>query len=145
MAEGRAVPEDTGAPLLLACLCAQWCGTCQSYRETFAQVAQLLAGRWGSRLHCVWVDIEDHADALDSPDVENFPSLLLAQGQEALFWGPVLPHAAAAERLAQSCFEATMQPPTRSPRPEPSGADLVRAVWQLLRRGILQPVGAEPT
>lgn len=137
MAEGGAVPEDTGAPLLLACLCAQWCGTCQSYRETFAQVAQLLAGRWGSRLHCVWVDIEDHADALDSPDVENFPSLLLAQGQEALFWGPVLPHATAAERLAQSCFEVVHPLTERRRQMDPWVNLLVGKVWSLYEQGAL--------
>ena len=135
MAERQTGPELAESPLLLACLCAQWCGTCQSYQETVAQVAQSLMGRWGARLHCVWVDVEDHADALDSPDIENFPSLLLARGDEALFWGPVLPHAAAAERLAQSCFDAVQPVIERRGQVEPTVTALVCRVWALCEQG----------
>ncbi|AXV78350.1 MULTISPECIES: thioredoxin family protein [Ralstonia solanacearum species complex] len=83
--------------LLVACLCAEWCGTCRSYRTTFAD----LATRYPQ--HCfVWVDVEDHADALGDLDVENFPTLLVQRGREndrVLFFGPVLPHAGVVEGL----------------------------------------------
>jgi thiol-disulfide isomerase/thioredoxin len=80
--------------LLVACLCAEWCGTCRSYRTTFTELAQ-------RHPECcfVWVDVEDHADALGDFDVENFPTLLVQRGNDVLFFGPVLPHAGVVERL----------------------------------------------
>ncbi|CAJ0791418.1 hypothetical protein LMG7141_02508 [Ralstonia condita] len=80
-----------GQPLI-ACLCAEWCGTCRSYRATFAEVA-------ARHPECcfVWIDVEDHADALGEFDVENFPTLLVQRGTDVLFFGPVLPHAGVVE------------------------------------------------
>jgi thiol-disulfide isomerase/thioredoxin len=82
-----------GQPLI-ACLCAEWCGTCRSYRATFAE----LAARHPETCF-VWVDVEDHADALGDFDVENFPTLLMQRGPNVLFFGPVLPHAGVVEGL----------------------------------------------
>jgi hypothetical protein len=48
------------APLTVACLCAQWCRTCDGYREVFDQVL-LAVGQMG--VQGMWVDVEDHADA----------------------------------------------------------------------------------
>jgi len=80
--------------LLVACLCAEWCGTCRSYRTTFTALA-------ARHPECcfVWVDVEDHADALGDFDVENFPTLLVQRGGDVLFFGPVLPHAGVVEGL----------------------------------------------
>ena len=80
--------------LLVACLCAEWCGTCRSYRATFTELA-------ARHPECcfVWVDVEDHADALGDFDVENFPTLLVQRGSDVLFFGPVLPHAGVVEGL----------------------------------------------
>lgn len=83
------------APLLVACLCAAWCRTCDAYRATFAQVAR---SHPGARF--VWVDIEDHSDALgEMPDIDNFPTLAILQGDDVRFFGPLTPHAATLERL----------------------------------------------
>lgn len=76
--------------MLVACLCAQWCGTCRDYRALFESLLQdepTLAGR----VHLAWVDIEDEADAVGALDVENFPTLLIAQGGQVRFFGPLLP------------------------------------------------------
>lgn len=82
-------------PLLVACLCAAWCRTCDAYRDTFAQVAR---SHPGARF--VWVDIEDHGDALgEMPDIDNFPTLAILQGDDIRFFGPLTPHAATLERL----------------------------------------------
>ena len=80
--------------LLVACLCAEWCGTCRSYRATFTELAT-------RHPECcfVWVDVEDHADALGDFDVENFPTLLVQRGGDVLFFGPVLPHAGVVDGL----------------------------------------------
>ena len=80
---------------LVACLCAEWCGSCREYRATFAALAAQFAGS----AEFAWVDVEDEADALADLDVENFPTLLLADAAGPRFLGPVTPQAATAERL----------------------------------------------
>lgn len=82
-------------PLLVACLCAAWCRTCDEYRPVFETLRAELAGR----ARFVWVDIEDDEDALGDVDVENFPTLLAARGDRVLFFGTVLPHAQNARGL----------------------------------------------
>jgi hypothetical protein len=84
---------------LVACLCAGWCRTCDGYLEVMQESARLHPG-W----RFAWVDIEDHADALDdakgaADDIETFPTLLVALGGQAHFFGPVLPHAGVLARL----------------------------------------------
>jgi hypothetical protein len=87
--------------LTVACLCAQWCRTCDGYREVFDQVLSALedAGVRG-----MWVDVEDLADAIGAIDVENFPTLLMARGDEVLFFGPVTPHAQTLQRLIDAAL-----------------------------------------
>jgi thiol-disulfide isomerase/thioredoxin len=86
MAEGR---------VLVACLCADWCGACREYRPTF----DALAAQFASRAEFAWIDIEDESDALGDPDIENFPTLLVADAATLRFLGAVTPHAATLERL----------------------------------------------
>lgn len=93
------MPPTDPSPWLVACLCAGWCRTCDDYRRVMAEAARAHPG-W----RFAWVDIEDHADALDDPDgagedIENFPTLLLARQGVAHFFGPVLPHAGVLDRL----------------------------------------------
>ncbi|WP_374428320.1 thioredoxin domain-containing protein [Ideonella dechloratans] len=107
MSTAESSPSSSPA-LLLACLCAAWCPTCVSYQQAFQALA---AQHPEARL--VWIDIEDHADALeagdeDIPDIENFPTLLLLHDGQAVFHGTVLPHAQVAERLLQQA--ATLRP-----------------------------------
>ncbi len=58
---------------LVACLCADWCGTCKDYMSGFAALAARYPG------DCfVWIDIETHADRLgEDIDIENFPTVLI--------------------------------------------------------------------
>ena len=89
--------------LLVACLCAEWCGTCRDYAEPFAALAR----RGGTR--CVWVDIEDHEEVLDEVDVDNFPTLLIARGDTVLFFGTVTPHARTLERLVEAAARGELK------------------------------------
>lgn len=82
------------ATLLVACLCAEWCGTCREYREAFDRLANA-----HPEACLVWIDIETHADLLDELDVENFPTILIEDANAARFFGTVLPHAAIVERM----------------------------------------------
>ncbi len=66
--------------LTIACYCAQWCGTCKSYRTDFAQLSE----KFPQHLF-VWIDIEDNPELLDDIDVENFPTLLIQQQDHNYF------------------------------------------------------------
>lgn len=97
--------ERSADDWLVACLCAEWCGTCRSYREAFEAQARAQPG-----LRFVWVDIEDESDAL-APldlDIENFPTVLVARGAEARFYGTLLPHAATLARTVAAAREAAL-------------------------------------
>jgi thioredoxin 1 len=87
----RVTDSDT---LLVACLCAQWCGTCRDYQAEFDRLAEA-----HPEICFAWIDIETHADRFDDLDVENFPTLLIEDGVTTRFFGTVLPHIAIAERL----------------------------------------------
>lgn len=82
---------------IVACLCADWCDVCKQYQPNFHRLAD---GEPNVRF--VWIDIEDHADALADLDVENFPTLLIQRGETVHFFGPVLPEIGIAERLIQT-------------------------------------------
>ena len=94
------LPAPGRERVLVACLCAAWCGSCRDYRPTF----DALAARFGADTEFVWIDVEDEADALGDPDIENFPTLLIARGATPLFLGPVTPQPQTAERLVQSAL-----------------------------------------
>ena len=87
------------APITVVCLCAGWCTTCQAYAGPFGQVARA----W-PQARFAWIDIEAHADALgdEALDIESFPTVMLLRGDEPLFHGPLLPHAATLDRLVQA-------------------------------------------
>jgi thiol-disulfide isomerase/thioredoxin len=112
------VPDN--AALLVACLCAQWCNTCNDYRAPFEQLQAEFP-----TLKFVWVDIEDEADLVDPIEVENFPTLLLARQSDALFFGTVTPHLETLKRLIQS----HLAPDTRPIEQEQAG-DLARRLQE---------------
>lgn len=86
--------------LFVACLCAQWCGTCREYRPLFEQMQARF-----DPVEFAWVDVEDLADLVDPVEVENFPTLLIARGDTTLFFGTVTPHLPTLERLLRSQLE----------------------------------------
>ncbi|MEO8524558.1 MAG: thioredoxin family protein [Caldimonas sp.] len=90
-----------GDRLLVACLCADWCGSCREYRPTFDALAAQFAGE----AEFAWIDIEDESDALGDPDIENFPTLLVADAESLRFLGAVTPQAATIERLVRGAIE----------------------------------------
>lgn len=78
----------------VACLCADWCGTCRDYRPLFDQVAAAHPG-----VVFVWLDIEDEAALVDELDIETFPTVLVGDASRLLFAGPLLPHATTLSRM----------------------------------------------
>ena len=107
------------APALVACLCAQWCLTCGTYRSVFEALAAEMP-----QVRFVWVDIEDEADLVDPIEVENFPTLLIGVGSELRFFGTVMPHAETLKRMVQTQLATA---PASAPDPE------VRALLQRLQ------------
>ena len=97
--------ESQRSAVLVACLCADWCDTCRDYRAVF----DALEHEFHTQADFVWVDIEDDEAALGNVDVETFPTLLIARGDELAFYGPVLPHAQTAQRLVQEALRGELR------------------------------------
>jgi thioredoxin 1 len=89
----RIEPSSSNAPrLLVACLCADWCYICGEYRAVF----ESLRDEFGERAQFVWIDIEDDEATLGAIEVDDFPTWLIAHGDEVLHFGPVMPRREAA-------------------------------------------------
>ena len=108
------------ASVLVVCLCAEWCGVCRDYRSRFLQLQSRFP-----QARFLWIDVEDEADLLHPLDVEDFPTLLLALGQEPRFFGPVTPQAEMLERLIRSQTEDPGAPALK----DQTLADLVARIW----------------
>ena len=93
--------------LRVICLCAAWCGVCRDYRAVFDAAAAAA----GESAAFEWIDIEDEADRLDEIDVENFPTLLIARGGRALFFGTITPQPGTLARLVQGALANELAPP----------------------------------
>ncbi len=124
-----APPTPSPVPLLVACLCAQWCRTCDAYRDTLLHVRDALQPTHpGSPMRFLWVDIEDESELVGDLDIEDFPTLLLARGDQVLFFGPLLPHAQTLDRLVRGALAGELKPP-----PAAALAPDVRALPACLR------------
>lgn len=82
--------------VLVACLCAEWCGVCRDYRSVFERVKSRFP-----QARFIWIDVEDQADLVDPIEVDNFPTLLIAVGDQARFFGTMTPQAETLERLVR--------------------------------------------
>ena len=91
--------------LLVACLCAQWCGTCRDYRPLFDQLQAEFADA-----KFVWIDIEDEADLVDPVEVDDFPTLLVVADGQARFFGTLTPHIDTLRRILQTQLSAERAP-----------------------------------
>lgn len=86
-----------GCARLVTCLCAAWCDTCAAYRAAFAALAQRHADA-----RFVWLDIEDQEELLGGLEVENFPTVLIAAGDEVRFFGTITPQPETLARLLRA-------------------------------------------
>ena len=115
-------PEFPPPPeLLLACLCAAWCTTCEAYQAPFLQLQSEFP-----TVRVVWIDIEDEADLIDPIEVENFPTLLLATPTAVGFFGTMTPHIDTLRRMVRSQLEPNVQ----HLAPERLRDALGQRVWQ---------------
>ena len=106
--------------LWVICLCAQWCGTCRDYQPLFDHLASQMP-----QARFVWVDVEEHDALLGDLDIDNFPTLLLADAQcRPCFAGTVLPHADTLQRMCQAALAGDFSP-------------LNDVAWQAVSQGLL--------
>lgn len=101
-------------PLLVVCLCADWCNVCAEYRSRFEQVQAMVTADH-PQAQFVWLDIEDESDLLHPLDVDDFPTLLIAVGDAPRFFGPLTPQAQTLERLVRNAVQDTTAAPLADP------------------------------
>jgi hypothetical protein len=108
----------------VACLCAAWCGVCREWQPFFREQA-----RANPHLRFAWVDVEDEDDAMGEVDIETFPTLLVARGDEVMFLAPIPPLANQFTRLL-----ARLQ---AQPRPDPGLPPEANALLRRLHPQVL--------
>ena len=108
----------------VACLCAAWCGVCREWLPFFTQQA-----RAHPHMRFAWVDVEDEDEAMGDVDIETFPTLLVARGEQVLFLGPIPPSASQFTRML-----ATLE---AQPRPAPGLPSGANALLERLRSQVL--------
>jgi len=86
-----------GEQLLVVCLCAAWCDTCNEFRAAIAGLARACG-----EIGFVWLDIEDDSALVGDVDIENFPTLAVFRGGTPLFYGVTLPLAPVVRRMLDS-------------------------------------------
>jgi thiol-disulfide isomerase/thioredoxin len=107
--------------LLVACLCADWCGTCRDYQATFEQIQTHFPDA-----RFLWIDVEDESELIDPIEVENFPTLLITRRDEAMFFGTITPHVETLQRLIRTQLEDG----ARALPPDADRDGLARRVWE---------------
>ena len=108
----------------VACLCAAWCGVCREWLPLFTEQA-----RAHPQMHFAWVDVEDEDEAMGDVDIETFPTLLVARGNQVLFLGPIPPSASQFARML-----GTLQ---AQPQPAPGLPGDANALLQRLQLEVL--------
>lgn len=98
------IPPALGFRPWVVCLCADWCGTCKSYRGVFSQLAEALVQAY-PECRFVWIDVEDQGDLVGDLEIETFPTLLVGNDEGLNFLGAVTPQPDVLHRLVTSLLE----------------------------------------
>lgn len=73
--------------LSVFCFCAEWCGTCREFYPEFHRLAQQDVSQ-----EFIWLDVEATEHLLDEIEIENFPTIIIANESNVCSFGPILPH-----------------------------------------------------
>lgn len=85
---------------VVACLCAEWCGTCRGYRDVFMSLAAEFPQ---ACFH--WIDIEEQSHLVDDLELEDFPTLFVYGAEQVLFYGVLMPHEGHLRRVLSALFQ----------------------------------------
>ena len=110
--------------LWVACLCAAWCGVCRDWLPMFTAQARV-----HPHLRFAWVDVEDEHEAMGEVDIETFPTLLVARGDQVLYLAPIPP--------LTSQFTQLIARLQAQPQPDPGVAQHADALLDRLKAGVL--------
>lgn len=97
-----AVPDR----LLVICLCAAWCDTCEAFATSFERLAAA-----DPAAACLWLDIEDDSGLVGDIEIENFPTLAVFRGGRVLFYGVTLPQEGVVARTVAALSAAATETP----------------------------------
>ncbi|WMW82262.1 thioredoxin family protein [Undibacterium cyanobacteriorum] len=117
------------SPWLVACLCAAWCDTCQSYRPQFEELSR----KQNNKIFA-WIDIEDHADLIEDLDIENFPTILIEYEAKVLFLGTMLPDATLVGKLLSNLESVLETKPLTAIAPMIQEANRGIGEWSLSKK-----------
>jgi hypothetical protein len=116
---------DEGQPTWwVACLCAAWCGVCREWLPQFTEQARAHPG-----MRFAWVDVEDEDETMGEVDIETFPTLLVARGDQVLYLAPIPPLTTQFTRLLARL--------RAQPRPDPGVPPEADALLARLRTDVL--------
>lgn len=79
--------------------CAEWCGTCRSFRPV---LEKLVAAH--PQMDFAWLDIEDDTGLAGDIEVESFPTVAILRGGQPLYFGATLPLEDVVARLIRSAL-----------------------------------------
>ena len=116
-------------PWWVVCLCAAWCGVCREWQLTFSAQA-----RANPHLRFAWVDVEDEDETMGEVDIETFPTLLVARGDEVMYLAPIPPLGTQVTRLLA---RLRAQPAPDPGVPAEANALLARLRTEVLPRTVL--------
>jgi hypothetical protein len=125
---------------LIACLCAAWCDTCETYRAPFETLM-----RDHSDKCFTWIDIEDHAALVDELEIENFPTILIEYQDQVLFFGTMLPDVGQLKRLILSLENTQASNATSSVSQQPKIFEGMPSTWSLRKQLLQQNLQQNPS
>lgn len=108
---------------LVLFLCAGWCGTCISFKDTVSEVQAIFP-----HVMFVWLDIEDDSAVVGDVDIVNFPTLAVFRHGVPVHYGVSLPHQGVVKRL----LNALLNNPVRQVDLPQEVADLPEKILQWL-------------
>lgn len=113
----------------VVCLCAAWCGVCREWLPLFTAQARAFP-----HMKFAWVDVEDEDEAMGDVDIETFPTLLVARGDDVLFLGPIPP---SATQFARMLATLEAQPLRATGLPPEAGALFGRLARDVLPHALV--------
>jgi hypothetical protein len=96
--------EESGAIKILV-VCADWCSVCRSYKVILNDL---------SGFDINWIDINDFESLTDEIEIETFPSVIIFDETDILFFGPIEPN----KNSLTSLLSAVKTTPSKTTHPE---------------------------